>query len=539
MLFNSYEFIFAFLPITLFGMFLMGRFATRRGAIAWLILCSVVFYGLWNPLSLAIILPSIGVNYLLARWMLQHMATAGPQSRKASWALILGIVFNLCFLGYFKYKNFFLESTNLALGTHFALVATILPLGISFITFQKIAFLVDVRVGTIKSFDAVEFLIFVFFFPQLIAGPIVHYREMVPQFSQGSRRIEAASLAIGLAIFAMGLFKKAVMADGIAPYANTTFNAAEQGQLIGFVQGWLGALAYTLQLYFDFSGYSDMAIGLARMFGIRLPANFNSPLKASSMIDFWGRWHLTLTRFLTAYVYTPLVLRLTRWRMAQGKTVLGRNQRDLAGFAVLVAWPTLLTMFLSGLWHGAGNTFIVWGLLNGLLLVLNHAWLHWRPKLDKANYERVMKPLGFVMTFTSIVVLMVLFRAKTMAGAGQMLQAMAGGQGISLPAAVLGRLGGAGQWLAGLGVGADTSSGTALLQSGAWVGALLLAALCLPNSMEVARQFEPALNFRAPAGKPPQLVMQLNLAWASGLGLMLVAGVLSLNRISEFLYWQF
>ena len=538
MLFNSYEFIFVFLPLTLLGWDLIGRFGSARVSVSWLILCSVAFYGLWNPLSLAIILPSIGINYLLARWIQSALTRGTPGESTASRILALGIAFNVCFLGYFKYKNFFLESSNLVLGTEWALVATILPLGISFITFQKIAFMVDVRVGTIKQFDAFEFLIFVFFFPQLIAGPIVHYREMVPQFAAAARRLQASHLAVGLALFAMGLFKKVVLADGIAPFANTTFAAAEQGQAIGFVNGWLGALAYTFQLYFDFSGYSDMAIGLARMFGIQLPANFNSPLKASSMIDFWARWHLTLTRFLTAYVYTPLVMGLTRQRMAAGKPVLSRNHRGVSTFALLVAMPTLGTMALSGLWHGAGVTFIVWGLLNGLLLVINHAWRLWRPKWDKAAYERVMKPLGFVLTFTSVVLLAVLFRANSMAGATQLLHAMFGLDGVTLPASVLARLGSASLWLAELGVRPDASSGVSFVHALLSVAALAFIATRLPNSIEVMQRFEPVLGYRAPAIKAA-LTASLSGPWALYFGLLLLAGVLNLNRISEFLYWQF
>ena len=542
MLFNSYEFIFAFLPLTLLGWAWLGRTSAGRAPVVWLIACSVAFYGLWNPLSLAIILPSIGINYALARWMQHCQVNAKPgqaNEKRVGAILLLGIVFNLCFLGYFKYKNFFLESTNLLFGSDWPLVATILPLGISFITFQKIAFLVDVRAGTIKQFKATEFLIFVFFFPQLIAGPIVHYREVVPQFNAERQRVQASDLAVGLALFAMGLFKKVVLADGIAPYANTTFAAAEAGQAISLIGGWLGALAYIFQLYFDFSGYSDMAIGLARLFGIRLPANFNSPLKASSMIDFWARWHLTLTRFLTAYVYTPLVMHLTRQRMATGKPVLSRNHRGAVAFAVLVATPTMATMALSGLWHGAGLTFIVWGLLNGLLLVVNHGWRLWRPKWDKAAYERIMKPLGWLLTFTAVVMLAVFFRAHTMQGAGHLLHAMIGLDGISVPATVLSRLGSLGNGLVALGVVADGTAGTTFAQNALWVVALGGIAIGLPNSIEVAQRFEPALGFRAPAGAPRLLAMQLNPAWAVYFGVLLLAGVSSLNRISEFLYWQF
>ncbi len=550
MLFNSYTFIFLFLLVVLAGYDLVGRLQSRRAVLGWLIACSVLFYGLWNPLSLAIILPSIAINFAIARWMQVQLLQDTPSSQRlASLILALGIAFNLCLLGYFKYRNFLLDSANQMFGSQFALVAVLLPLGISFITFQKIAFLVDVRVGAIKSFDAFDFLIFVFFFPQLIAGPIVHYREMMPQFAAVSRRLTASDLAVGLCLFAIGLFKKAVLADGIAPYATGVFTAAERGEPVTLVIAWLGALAYTLQIYFDFSGYSDMAIGLARMFGIRLPANFNSPLKASSIIDFWSRWHMTLTRFLTAYVYTPLVMRLTRRRIARGQSVLGRNNRDPMAFVVLLAWPTIATMFLSGLWHGAGLTFIVWGLLHGGYLMVNHAWRLWQPKFDKQRYERVMKPLGFVITFTAVVVAMVFFRAKTMAGAGHMLHGMLGLDGLSLPAAVLGQLGTAGAALQSWGVAADLSSGSTFASSVLWVLVLLLAATCLPNSLEAMRRFEPALDFQPAAGRKSargkgqpadtRWAAALTPAWAACIAVLLVFGLLSLNRVSEFLYWQF
>jgi D-alanyl-lipoteichoic acid acyltransferase DltB (MBOAT superfamily) len=538
MLFNSYTFILLFLPITLLGVAVLGQGQSARLVVGWLIACSVAFYGIWNPLSLAIILPSLCINYGLGRWMAARLEGAEPDERGASVLMWLGIAFNLCFLGYFKYKNFLLDTSNWAFGTNWPLSPLLLPLGISFITFQKIAFLVDIRAGTIRDFSAFDFLIFVFFFPQLVAGPIVHYREMVPQFQRHSGKLDSNHLAIGLSLFAMGLFKKAVLADGIAPHANTVFTGAEQGDAMNLVGAWMGALAYTLQIYFDFSGYSDMAVGLARMFGIRLPANFNSPLKASSIIEFWSRWHLTLTRFLTAYVYTPLVMQLTRARMAAGKPVLSRTGKSAAAFGALVAFPTVVTMALSGIWHGAGMTFILWGLVHGLYLVINHAWRMWRPAWDKRRYEQVMKPLGLCLTLLAVVAAMVLFRAKTLPAAWAMLQAMAGMDGVSLPQALLNRLGGVAEALMHWGVQADVSSGTAFVQAWAWILVLGWMALALPNSLEVLARFEPALHIQK-SRQPARMELALNGRWALAVGLLLAGGVLSLNRISEFLYWQF
>lgn len=550
MLFNSYSFIFLFLPLTCLGYALLGLLRSRKISLAWIVLCSIVFYGAWNPVNLLIIAPSIAINYVLAL-MIRHAVRKGEiGQRQASVLLTLGIIFNLSFLGYFKYKNFFLDTLNMAAGTDFVLTAVILPLGISFITFQKIAFLVDVRAETIQDFDIYDFLVFVFFFPQLIAGPIVHYREMMPQFEKLNYRFNAGDVAVGLTLFAMGLFKKVVLADGVAVYASPVFASAEQGQSIDFLTAWIGALAYTFQIYFDFSGYSDMAIGLGRLFGIRLPVNFNSPLKASSIIDFWSRWHITLTRFLTAYVYTPVMMSLTRRRMAKGLPVLSRRKPNPSTFVVLVMVPTMLTMLLSGFWHGAGFTFLIWGGLHGLYLCINHAWRTWRPDWNKQQYERVARPLGFVMTFVAVVVGLVLFRAHTAGGALQMLHGMAGLDGISLPNALFQRFDVVATWLGALGVTGNMNSGLGFITSVAWLSALFLIVLLAPNSLELLRDFEPALLFKVSQVKTfgssaagwlrlEGANLRFNWSWGLFVALSFVLGVFGLNRVSEFLYWQF
>ena len=546
MLFNSYSFIFLFLPLTLLGFLLIGRLQSRKLSLSWVVLSSIVFYGAWNPVNLLIIAPSIAVNYLLGLWIRQAVRRGEAGQKSASTLLLLGIVFNLCFLGYFKYKNFFLDTVNIMAGTDFVLAAVILPLGISFITFQKIAFLVDVRSETIQDFDVYDFLTFVFFFPQLIAGPIVHYREMMPQFEKLNYRFDPGNVAVGLSLFAMGLFKKVVLADGVAVYASPVFAMADQGQSIDFFTAWIGALAYAFQIYFDFSGYSDMAIGLARLFGIKLPVNFNSPFKASSIIDFWSRWHITLTRFLTAYVYTPVMMSLTRSRMKKGQPVLGRGQPKVETFAMLVVVPTILTMFLSGFWHGAGFTFLVWGLLHGFYLCVNHAWRTWRPKWDKQKYERVARPLGFMLTFVCVVVGLVIFRAHSMAAAVQMLHGMLGLDGISLPMALVQRL----EFLSHLGIAGNPTSGLTFVTASAWIVALFLICLLAPNSLELMREFEPALLFKVSQARTVGSVFSnriglgtarfnLTAAWGSLIALFFVLGAFGLNRVSEFLYWQF
>ena len=401
MLFNSYEFIFVFLPATLAGFFLLGR-TSRVWALGWLIVASLFFYAWWRPLNVLIIAPSILVNFALARLLLRLRSDPGRDPARRDWFSPLGIVFNIAFLGYFKYVNFFSTVINDVAGTHFFLEQVILPLGISFITFQKIAFLIDVHARRIESFTLEDYCLFVLFFPQLIAGPIVHYREMMPQFQKASCRFDKENIAVGLTLFLMGLFKKVVLADGIAAHVSPIYEAAAAGGDASLFPAWMAAVGFTLQIYFDFSGYTDMALGLARCFGVRLPPNFDSPLKASSIIDFWLRWHMTLTRFLTAYLYNPLVLWLTR-RQTRCRQIRARGARRAHRRRLLppAGRPDLLTMFVSGLWHGAGYVFILWGLLHGLYLSINHAWRMVGPRLwpNKASYNRFMRPVGFVLTF--------------------------------------------------------------------------------------------------------------------------------------------
>src|SRR5271170_1185767 len=410
MLFNSYEFIFAFLPVTVLVFFLLGT-VSRTWALGWIIIASLFFYAFWRPLNVLIIAPSILINFVLAR-TLQRLGK--QENRTAALAVLLvGIAFNVAFLGYFKYSNFFVGAINDAFGTQMVLARIILPLGISFITFQKIAFLIDVQAGRVESFTLQDYCLFVLFFPQLIAGPIVHYREMMPQFHRVSCRFDKENVSVGVTLFAFGLFKKVFIADGIAPIVTPIYQQAASGGSIALFAGWVAAIGFTLQIYFDFSAYTDMALGIARFFGIKLPPNFNSPLRASSIIEFWQRWHMTLTRFLTAYIYNPLTLWLTRRRAAKGLPGFGGRNKSLGAFIELLMFPILLTMLVSGIWHGAGYTFIVWGVLHGVFLTVNHAWRLVGPKLwrDRSSYERFMRPAGFIITFSCVAASMVIFRS--------------------------------------------------------------------------------------------------------------------------------
>jgi alginate O-acetyltransferase complex protein AlgI len=542
MLFNSYEFLFAFLPLALAGFFLLGG-ASRAWAVRWIIVASLFFYAWWRPFNVFIMAPSVLVNYLLAR-TLQRLGEQG-RTRSSRGVLVLGIAFNLAFLGYFKYANFAAGAVNDLFGTGFTLARVILPLGISFITFQKIAFLVDVQAKRVTAFTLQDFGLFVLFFPQLISGPIVHYREMMPQFHSATGKADAGHLSVGVTLIIFGLFKKVVLADGIAPYVGTIFSEARLGETVTFLPAWMAAIGFTFQIYFDFSGYTDMALGAARCFGIRFPPNFDSPLKATNIIDFWMRWHMTLTRFLTAYVYNPMALSLTRRRMAGGKPGFGGRNTTVGAFVALLAFPTLVTMVLSGLWHGAGYLFILWGFVHGVYLCINHGWRffahRWWP--DRARYNRVMRPVGFALTFLSVATAMILFRAPTVPAARMLLKGIVGANGVALPGAIYDRLGSLPAWIQDTGETPIFGAYGDFGQLSLWILGLGVVALALPNTLQLLAPAEPALGYRTPwviPGLPGRsLVWRPTMAWAAIMSVIAIVAVLHLGGKSEFLYWQF
>jgi alginate O-acetyltransferase complex protein AlgI len=543
MLFNSFEFIFVFMPITLLGFYVLGALS-RDASFRWLILASFCFYAWWRPLNVLIIAPSILVNYLLARVLLR--LAADEQRRRLSIAiLLLGIAFNVAFLGYFKYTDFIRTAINDAAGADLALLHIVLPLGISFITFQKIAFLIDVQAGRVRSFSLQDYCLFVLFFPQLIAGPIVHYREMMPQFHSAPARFSKENVSVGLTLFLVGLVKKDFFADSLSPLVSPIFERASGGESVSLLSSWMAAVGFTLQIYFDFSGYSDMAIGIARFFGIRLPANFDSPLQASSIIDFWLRWHMTLTRFLTAYIYNPLVLTLTRQRLAHGRPGFGGRNTTVGAFVELLMLPTLLTMFVSGLWHGAGYLFVLWGLLHGVFLTVNHGWRLLATRLwhNKARYARVMRPVGGLLTFLSVAVAMVLFRSTTVGAAVDLLKGMAGVNGITLPAQLYASFGPAAHWLQAIGVHAAQESAHDFALLLVWIAVLLVIVLGFPNTLQITAAYEPALGMRrqtgTPAGGARAVEWNASLAWAMAMTIVAAIGIYQIGGQSEFLYWQF
>ncbi|MDP3840780.1 MAG: MBOAT family O-acyltransferase, partial [Methylococcales bacterium] len=349
MIFNSYVFIFAFLPVVILGFYGLGRFSHHLASL-WLAAASLFFYGWWDARFVGLLLASIAFNYG-AGYMIGH--SLADKARRAKLLLICAIVINLILLGYFKYANFFVENLNALTGSAITMAKVFLPLGISFFTFTQIAFLVDTYQGKVREYNFVHYTLFVTYFPHLIAGPVLHHKEMMPQFGKRETcRVNWDNIAIGLTIFILGLAKKVLLADSFGNYATPIFNAVSAGGHPMLFEAWFGALAYSLQLYFDFSGYSDMAIGLSLMFNVRLPINFNSPYKSLSIIEFWRCWHMTLSRFLRDYLYIPM-----------GGSRDGKIKRYV---------NLLITMLLGCLWHGAGWTYVIWGGLHGVYLVINH-----------------------------------------------------------------------------------------------------------------------------------------------------------------------
>lgn len=524
MLFNSFQFIFVFLPITLIIFFALGSRNKHRPAMAWLALCSFFFYGWWNPAYLSLILFSILFNYGLGT-----ILSNGQSAFKRQYALWLGIFINLSLLGYFKYANFFIAQLQHVTALSFNIEYIILPLAISFFTFQQIAFLVDSYRHETKEYDFLQYCLFVTFFPQLIAGPIVHHKQMLPQFMQDDRfKVNIKNIAIGLSIFSIGLFKKTVIADGIAPYSNIVFDSATTAQPISFFIAWGGALAYTFQLYFDFSGYSDMAIGLARLFGIVLPLNFYSPYKSLNISEFWRRWHITLSTFLRDYVYIAL----------------GGNKNG-----VISRYKNLfLTMFVGGIWHGAGWNFILWGALQGFYLMSNLAWKELTANWSLPFPTTIKKFTAWSLTFVAVVIGWVFFRATSFDAAIAILEGMSGANGISIPNAIMARLGDFQSTLTGLGVDSHLGGGSDFVFTWLWIIALLPLVICFPNTQDLFSKHNGSLSSKSfesqntfwPYFKLAQHIQwQTNKIWAVIISLALVAGVMTLSQVSEFLYFQF
>jgi alginate O-acetyltransferase complex protein AlgI len=502
MLFSSYTFLFQFLPATVLAFAAARRHSPRAGILV-LAAASLFFYAAWRPVYLLLLVASVAVNFTLGLRM------EDPLRRRAIGSF--GVALNLALLCVFKYTNFLFDSLNTLTGAPLPFLDIILPLGISFFTFQQIAYLVDVMRGAKVERDIVSYTLFVSFFPHLIAGPLVHHAEMIPQFKRGRTGRSAVLAARGLSIFAAGLFKKVVIADNLAQFVSPVFAHLDAGGGVTTSWAWLATLSYTLQIYFDFSGYSDMAVGLALLFGIRLPVNFRSPYQAASIVEFWRRWHITLSRFLRDYLYIPL-----------GGNRFGEQRRYI---------NLMTTMLLGGLWHGAGWNFMVWGGLHGAYLSVNHLWREWRGEARVPVSGMMAKGsavISWAITFFAVVIAWVFFRAKTMSGAWQMLCSLFGFEAGSSAYVSPGIL-----RMMDLPILVGEQR-LLLIGSGAVVIALAIA-LLLPNVPQL-------FGYREYRRAPERMVWpqwRPNLAWALLTATAVAIALFGMWQRLEFLYFQF
>ncbi len=488
MLFNSYEFIFLFLPTTFFVYFYLNHKRLIVASKLFLVFASLFFYSWWNIIYLPLILLSMVFNYTLGK-KLSKKARVTLLGKKS--LLGIGVMFNLSLLGYFKYADFFISNINRVAHTNFSLLHLALPLAISFYTFQQIAYLVDSYRDETHEYNFLNYSLFVTFFPQLIAGPIVHHSEMMPQFAQVTNKVKNyRNIALGLFVFSMGLFKKVAIADSFALYASQGFDVAKQ---LNMLEAWVTSLSYTFQLYFDFSGYTDMAIGAALLFNIKLPINFNSPYKATTIQEFWHRWHITLSRFLREYIYIPL----------------GGNRRgELRTLSNL-----FITFLLGGIWHGAGWTFVFWGLLHGIAIVIHRIW-------QKIGVK-IPAPIAWFITFNFVNIAWIFFRAQEWTDALKVLKGMFAGA-LILPASIATHL----EWLhkyeftSGIKFGEWSALFRYDTYLGLWIVGGFIIVLFLRNSMELRERFK--ANF-----------------FSMALTLFFLLSVFILYRKSEFIYFNF
>ncbi len=546
MLFNSFLFLTLFLPLALAGYYASGARYPRVAAL-WLCAASIVFYGAWNPAFVGLLTASIAFNYAMSRAIM----AAAPNSRSRRAWLAFAIAVDLGVLVRYKYlallATTLIEWTGVVPSRLLAEAAhsVALPLGVSFFTFTQIGYLLDCNARIVKKPDLLGFVQFVTFFPHLIAGPILHHKEMMTQFAQPETyRWRAEHFSIGVTMLTIGLAKKLLLADSIAPFADAGFAAPGSLQTLA---AWGTALAYAMQLYFDFSGYSDMAVGLAKLFGVRFPLNFNSPFKAASIIDFWQRWHMTLTRYLSAYLYYPLAMRINRRRASRGQSTGRAAQQSASGFAATVALPTFYTMGLAGIWHGAGLQYLVYGLLHAGYLTINHAWRAWRAEPPGASAVAkgpaaggatpVVARLGHVanvlVTFVAVLVAFVFFRAHGMGDAWALLKGMAGLRGVEpldwLPT---------GQAAGSLGALDALRLTLARSLPALQIAALLAIAWFAPNSHQLLGRFSPALD-RAALDAPAWLVWRASWRWGVLTFALLLVCAAQLHGEVRFLYFQF
>jgi D-alanyl-lipoteichoic acid acyltransferase DltB (MBOAT superfamily) len=511
MLFNSLPFLFAFLPAVLMGFHLLGRLG-KNAAIGWLAAASLVFYAYWNKDLLLLLLGSIVLNFLCGQ-MIARLTNRAEWQRAVLW---VGIAGNLALLCYYKYWFPLLNSLGSLTHPQHYFGNVILPLGISFFTLTQIGYLVDLQQGQASVLNLLDHLFFVSFFPHLIAGPILHHREFMPQVTKTRiYRLAWNDVAVGSTWFVIGLFKKVVIADQIASHADLLF-ATPEGQPL--LKVWCGVLSYAVQLYFDFSGYSDMAIGLARIFSLRFPLNFNSPYKAKSIIEFWQRWHMTLTNYLMLYIYNPLALAINRSRLAAGRPIGRKAVLSAEGFLRIIGVPTLVTMVIAGIWHGAGRQFLAFGMLHGIFICINHAWRTFAPKWSAFLGSNLFGRTGSVLvTFLAVVSAQIFFRADSIEGAFAIVRGAVGANGV----------------------GPIPHSGPNLFP---WLAlAFLFTVIWLfPNTQEILGQFSAGPGLETTQFPSMRFLQwQPTWSWSLLIGAAYFVSFVLMKTASRFLYFQF
>lgn len=497
MVFASNIFIVCMAIVLPIYVLLVGRFGFSGRVL--LIFLSLAFYAYWTPIYLVILLGSIVGNFAVAQSLLRDQ-----DDRSRRFKLWLAVIGNLGLLGYFKYFNFFAANIADLLGLDFSTVSIALPLGISFFTFQQVSFIADVHQRRLQNVDFLDYTLFIAFFPQLIAGPIVSQAELLPQLKRKKNwNIKADQFALGFFLFSVGLFKKSFLIDPYTAFVDVVFDDAKHGVAIGFIDGWTAAIGYSFQIYFDFSGYSDMAIGLALLFELRLPINFFSPYKAASIRDFWRRWHITLSRMLQRFLYIPF-----------GGSRNGKTRTVIA---------LIGTMTIGGLWHGAGWQFVIWGLLHGIMLSVCHLWAgFYRPRifLNQLVQTRIWYMSMVVVTFAALAITWVFFRAEDVPSALSVVQGMLGMNGLG-----------------------DTNYLTRGIAPAFPIYFFIVWAM--PNSIQITRRFPVAIKpdtFKTELSLSRsrwKLQFRPNIVWAIVSAATFFAGWFSLSSLSPFIYFQF
>jgi alginate O-acetyltransferase complex protein AlgI len=529
MLFNSLTFVLVFLPVALIGYYGFASLSAKWAGV-WLVTVSFIFYSWWGASLVFLLGGSIAFNFLSGLLILRARQRESLQTL----LLAFGIGGDLILLFYYKYFFALLNWLGLHGLVHISHpYSMVLPLGVSFFTFTQIGYLVDCKGGVVQTNRLLDYCLFVTFFPHLIAGPILHHREMMPQFANPETyRPHARNLAVGATLFILGLAKKVVIADYFVGLVSGTYSHVPT---LSFSQAWEGVLAYSLQLYFDFSGYSDMAIGLALLFGMRFPANFDSPYRAASIIDYWQRFHMTLTRYITQYVFSPIALWVSRYRAERGLSISKKALATVDGFFMMIVLPTMITMALAGVWHGAGLQFLIFGLLHGVYLIINHAWRSFGPRVPATPPHPVLRLSAdgakIALTFAAVLLAQVFFRSSSTHDALSMLRTLVGLPGH--PALVPGGP----HFIAVAAAAPAVRRGFSLPHSYA---ILILFAIVwtMPNSLQMLSKYEPTLS-KLRSTSLIKLEWKPNLVWGVIVGLIAALSVLEMTGLTEFLYFRF